>query len=158
MKVILLILIFTNYLFSNYSLYYSKIKLGEITTFDTVKNDYFKVKVTNSLVKLFLKKDFFIFYTKNFSHTTDSNVKYKKDKYRIIEILNLAIFKKIISKKKLIISENKYIEIINLNNNIYKFEYYKNNKIKTHGTFKVINNKLISFEEKTNNILIIKNK
>ena len=113
---------------------------------------------SNSLVKLFLKKDFFIFYTKNFSHTTDSNVKYKKDKYRIIEILNLAIFKKIISKKKLIISENKYIEIINLNNNIYKFEYYKNNKIKTHGTFKVINNKLISFEEKTNNILIIKNK
>lgn len=157
MKSILLLIMLTNLLFARYSLYYSKIKLGEIDTFETVQENYFKVKITNSLVKFFVKKDFFIYYNDSFNiETKNSNIKYKRDKYRIIEILNLAIFKDIKESKKLIISENKYIEVKKIKNNNYEFKYVKNNKIKTHGNFKIVNNELISFEEINNYILILK--
>lgn len=157
MKKLLLILFFYTFSFADYSLSYSGIKLGEIKTFKTVKNNYFKVKVTSSIAKFLLGYDYIVFYNNNYKEKRNNpDIKYKIDKYKIIDIFNVALYEEVKDKFTVNISDKKRIDIVKKED--YEFKYHSKGKIKTQGKFRITNNDLIFLEEYNNNILIEKMK
>ena len=60
-KIFLVILVATLSFASTYSIKYKGITLGKIDTLRTLKDDYFTARVTNSIVKFLMRKDYFIF-------------------------------------------------------------------------------------------------
>ena len=155
MKYILTFLIFTNLAFANYSLYFNSIKLGEIENFNTLEQNYFKAKVTNSFARFLLGKDYVIYYNDQYKNNKkDSNTKYKKDKYQIITILKKA-GKNDTKSERINISEKKFIDVSFDKN--YKFKYNSKGRIKSDGYFEMKNGKLIKLIETVNSIEISKN-
>ena len=155
MKYIITLLIFTNFAFANYSLYFNSIKLGEIENFDSLKKNYFKAKVTNSVARFLLGKDYVIYYNEQYKNAKkNKNTKYKKDKYQIITILKKAA-KNDTKDERINISKGKFIDVSFDKN--YKFKYSSKKRIKSDGYFQMKDGKLIKLIESVNSIEISKN-
>jgi len=155
MKLIFMMLVIINFSYANYSIYFSGIKLGVAKNFDTLNDHYLKADVTNSIAKLLLGRDTFIFYDEKFSLKKDkTNIKYKKDKNQIIEILRRATNNNL-KPGRITINEKKHIDISFDKN--YKFKYTSDDRIKSEGHFTVKDGELIKFIETVNNIEISKN-
>jgi len=146
-----------NVMHANYSVYYAGAKVGKIDTLDTIKNNYIKIKITSYILKKFLNKKYFIYHTENyFPQKNQKNIYFKKDKYKIIDILKQSIYDtKPILNEKIHLSKNKYLTISKKED--YSFEYFKNNKRKTYGTYSINNNSLVFLKEKSRSITIKKN-
>jgi len=157
MKYSIFFLLLTQTLFANYSLFYAGAKVGEIKTFSTIKDHYIKIKITSYLLKKIVKHKYLIYHSDSFSlKNKNSNIKYKKDKYKIILLLKDALLgKESLKNKTIIISENKYLKVNKKKD--YEFFYYKNNKIKTYGDFAIKNKQLDFLEAKSHHIKIKRN-
>ncbi len=156
MKAILILILTLNFTFANYSIFFTGIKLGESKTLDTIQNNYLEATVTNSLVKLLLGKDKFIFFDDNFKLKKDTkNIKYKKDTHAIIEVLKRAQ-NNTLKSGRIYITKEKYIDIKVVDNN-YKFIYTAKKEIGSQGYFELKDKKLIKFIDSKNNIKILKN-
>ena len=155
MKILLSLILSITFSFANYSIYYGDLKLGVIQTLDTIKENYLKVKITNSIAKILLGKKELIFYNDNYTHEKNSkNTKYKKDKYHVIDIIKQSISNSLI-EGTIFLKKDKYITIEKNNN--YKFQYISKGKIKSDGVIKVSNQELFSLIDKKNHVKIIKN-
>lgn len=155
MRYLLYVILFCSFSFAKYNIIYNDIKLGEINHLDTIKKEYLEISITNKLAKFIFAKDKFIIYNENYTGNLEeeNTTKFKKDKYQIIKILNLATLQNIVYKK-IIIEKDKYIEIVF--NKDYSFKYVSKNKIKSEGYIEVQNNILISLIDTKNNIKILK--
>lgn len=154
-KTLLSLIFFFNFSFASYSVYFSGIKLGDAQNFDTLKDNYLQATVTNSVAKFLLGRDTFIFYDEYFNLEKDEkNIKYKKDKNQIIQILKRATNNDL-QPGRITINEKKYIDVSFDKN--YKFKYVSNEKTKSEGYFIIENKELIKFVETVNNIEISKN-
>ena len=155
MKPILALVLFSNLLFANYSIYFQGIKLGEVENFDSLERGCLEATVTNSIARFLLGKDKFVFYNDNYKGSTkQKDTKYKRDKYHIITILKKAA-NNTIKNERIPISEGKFIDV-KLEDK-YKFTYNSKGKIKSDGYFTMKNNELKEFVEEVNSIEIIKN-
>ncbi len=155
MRYLLSVFLVFSFSFAKYDVIYNGMKLGEISNFETIKKDYLEIDVTSNLAKLISAKDKFIVYNEKYNGKFEksNDIKFKKDKYQILKIINLAITQKI-DYKKIIIDKDKYIEV--LFDGDYYFKYTSKNKIKSEGYIKVENSTLISLIDIKNNIKIIK--
>lgn len=155
MKVFLTLIIAVTFSFANYSIYYGGLKLGVISSLDTIKDNYLKIQVTNSIARLLLGKKQMIFYNDKYTNDKkNGKIKYKKDKYYIIDIIRKSISDKLINGT-IFISEDKYIQITKGND--YQFKYISRGKTKANGSIKVFNKDLISLIDEKNSLKIIKN-
>lgn len=155
MKTVLTLLISLTFSFAEYSIYYGDLKLGSIQTLDTVKENYLKVKITNAIAKFLIGKKELIYYNENYKQTkNDKNTKYKKDKYRIIDIIKQSISNEL-AEGTFYITHEKYIKI--QKNKNYMFKYVSKGRIKSDGIIKVNNNELLALIDKRNHVKIVKN-
>lgn len=155
MKLILTFLFFINLAFANYSVYFTGIKLGEAKNFDTLNDHYLKADVTNSVARLLLGRDTFIFHDEEFNLQKDEeNIKYKKDKNLIIELLRRAVNNEL-KPGRIVINDKKFIDVTFDKN--YKFKYTSDKKIKSEGYFIIEDGVLTKFIETKNNIEISQN-
>ncbi|GGD35606.1 hypothetical protein GCM10012288_06890 [Malaciobacter pacificus] len=155
MKSIFVLLIFINFSFASYSVYFTGIKLGEAKDFETLNEHYLKADVTNSIAKFLLGRDTFIFHDEKFSLKKDKeNIKYKKDKNQIIEVLRRAKNNEL-KPGRITINENKYIDVTF--DKSYKFKYVSSGKVKSEGYFIIKNSQIQEFIETKNDIKITKN-
>ena len=83
-KILLLILTVTllNANAGNYNIKFKGIKLGEIETLETLKDNYLKAEVTNRIARFIIKHDNFVFYGNEKPDIKDS--KYRKDNNMIL--------------------------------------------------------------------------
>jgi hypothetical protein len=155
MRNIIVLLLLGTFAFAKYSVYFNGIKSGEIENLEnSLKENFLEIKVTNSFASLLLQKDKLIFYNEQYMKQKNKNdVKYKKDKYQIISLLQKVYEKKLIDEK-IKIEKNKYISIKPGDN--YEFTYKSNGKIKSEGFFEVKNGELVQLIETLNNIKISK--
>lgn len=154
MKFILTILIITNFAFANYTISYKGIELGEIKNFDTLEKNYLEADVTNTIAKLLLGRDKFVFYNEDFTQQKDKDkIKYKKDNYAIIYILQKAI-KNDVKSEKIEVKKDKFITVSFDEN--FKFIYNSKGKIKSKGHLQMENGHLKELVETVNGIEITK--
>ena len=152
MRILLLLLFITNFLFANYTISYAKLKLGIIRDINTVEQNYLDIKITNSVAKFLLGKKNMLFYNEKFTVNKKSkSYKYKKDKYFIIEILKRTI-DGTLEDGNIYVAKNKYIQIKKDKN--YSFKYISKGRIKSFGKIVVENGELISLVDEKNNINI----
>jgi len=156
MKFLLILLLFTNFVFASYTIKYQGLTLGNIENFDTLKDNYLEANVTNKIARFLLGKDKFVFYNEDYIGTkNDKNTKYKKDKYAIVYILQKAAVNDI-KDERIEVKKNKFIDVKFDNN--YKFIYNSKNRIKSDGYFEMKDGVLELLVEEVNSIKIIKNK
>jgi hypothetical protein len=155
MKFILTILLLTNFAFASYTIKYQGLELGTITNFDTLKNNYLEANITNSIARLLLGKDKFVFYNEDYKgKKDDKNTKYKKDKYAIVYILQKASANNT-KEERIEVKKDKFIDVKFDKN--FKFIYNSRNRIKSKGYFEMKNGELQSLIEEVNSIEITKN-
>lgn len=155
MKYIFTILILSTFAFANYSIYYGNFKIGDIKNFDTLKDNYIKIKITNSLAKFLIGKKELIYYNdKSTIIRNNKNIKYKKDKYQVINIIKQSISQRL-KEGKIVLNKNKYIDI-KLKED-YQFEYVSKGKVKSNGIIKIEDKEFIALIDKKNSVKIIKN-
>lgn len=153
MKFIISILLLLNLAYAKHDIYYNEIKLGVIDNIYTIKDNYFKIKVTNSLARLLLGTKYVVFHNELYKNKSAKNTTYKKDINKVIDILNEIILKN--SKNvDLKISNTKEIKI--RYNKTYTYEFLRKGKIQQKGTLDIKNNKLISLINISENIKILK--
>ncbi|WP_121627042.1 hypothetical protein [Poseidonibacter antarcticus] len=154
MKLLLMILLISNFAFASYTIKYHGLELGTINNFDTLKDNYLEANVTNTLAKFLLRRDKFVFYNEDYKgKKDDENTKYKKDKYAIVYILKKAATNDI-KDERIEIKKNKFIDVKFDKN--YKFIYNSKNRIKSDGYFVMKNGKLEKLIETVNSIEITK--
>lgn len=155
MKIIFALFFAVSLSFANYSIYYGDLKLGVIHNFNTIKENYLKIKVTSSLAKWLLGKKEVIYYNDQatIAHN-DNNTKYKKDKYHIIDILKQSINNNL-QDGKIHINNEKYLNIQKKKD--YNFQYVSKGRVKSDGQIKIKDAKLISLIDDKNHVKIIKN-
>jgi hypothetical protein len=83
-KILLMILTATllNANAGNYNIKFKGIKLGEIATLDTLKDNYLKAEVTSRIARFFIRHDNFVFHGGDKPSVSDA--KYRKDKNLIL--------------------------------------------------------------------------
>lgn len=83
-KIILMILTSTilNANAGNYDIKFKGIKLGEIETLDTLKDNYLKAEVTSRIARFFIRHDNFVFHSGVEPKITDA--KFRKDKNMLL--------------------------------------------------------------------------
>lgn len=156
MKLILTILLLTNFAFASYTIKYQGLELGTITNFDTLKDNYLEANVTNKIARFLLGKDKFVFYNEDYKGTkNDKDTKYKKDKYAIVYILKKASSNNT-KDERIEVKKDKYIDVKFDKN--FKFIYNSKDRIKSKGHFEMKNGELESLVENINSIKIVKNK
>lgn len=154
MKIILILLVMVSSIFADYSISYTNLKLGTIEDINTVKENYFKAKVTNPMAKFLLGKKEFIFFNEKYNEEKENKkAKYKKDKYFIIDILKKAISNNL-KEERIFVEKDKYIDVTK--NKDYEFKYISKGKVKSFGKIVVRNFELISLVDEKNNIKILK--
>lgn len=121
------------FLNASYSVYYYGINLGEIRTFDTLKDNYIMADITNGFARLLAGEKKICLFNDDFKGTFEKT-KFKKDSRSIIKTLNFAIDYPIhkIKSKKIIVSVDRYITV-NCDINCI-FTTYKKNKKNHTGT------------------------
>lgn len=153
MKTIILLALLVNFSFGKYLVSYMGITLGEAENLDTIKQNYLKADVTNSIAKLLLGKDIFVFYNESYKGKFRDNIKYKKDSRAIIYLLKKATQNNIKEKERVVFKKGKYIDVIKQKDK-YIFTYYSHDKVKSKGYFIIKNGELQILKEEKNNIEI----
>lgn len=154
MKFLLLLSLFINLSFASYNLSYKGINLGEVENFDSLEQNYLEAKVTNSIARFFLGKDYFVFYNDESKiKRDDENTKYKRDKYAIIYILKKAL-KNDVKEETIEVKKNKFIKVSY--DGKFNFVYNSNGKIKSEGYLEMENSQIKKLVEKKNDIEISK--
>jgi len=156
-KVFILMIIFLSSAFADYSIYYNKIKLGTINNFNTLKDNYIKIRVTNPIIKIMLGKKELVYFNTEYKQGTlyyNKKIYFKKDKHEVINVLK-GVSSSNFKNKKIFFNSKSYLDITYDKN--YQFKYYSKGKIKTKGDINIFNNEIISLNDTINNILIIKN-
>lgn len=154
MKLILFLSLLLSSCFAEYSISYNSLNLGVIKNINSVKDDYLRIEVTNPIARFLLGKDEMIFYDPISKISKDEkNVKYKKDKYFVINVIKNGISNNL-KEGKLFIAKKKYLEITKEKN--YKFKYVSKGRLKSYGTLIIQNQELISLTDEKNNIVIKK--
>jgi len=142
--------------FAKYDVIYNNVKLGEIKDMETIKNDYIEIKLTSKLVKFFSSKEKYVLHNDNFEgkQTNQKDIKYKKDKYQVLNIVKLSKEQNV-KYKKFDISKDKYIEL--WHDKKYHFKYTSKKTVKSEGYLTVKDHTLLSLIDTKNNIQIILN-
>jgi hypothetical protein len=151
-KLLLLILIATLSFASTYSIKYKGITLGKIDSLETLKENYLKARVTNSIVKFMLRKDYYIFYSGK--KPKNKSTKYKHDTKKIIYALKKAIENKPNNAEYII--DNKRKIILKCVNNHCSFEYIKSKRKNAIGTIEFKNEEFYKLTEKKSSLEIVK--
>lgn len=154
MKFLLILCITISFTFASYDIYYSNLRVGVIKDFSTVNENYLKIKVTNPIARLLLGKKEMIFYNSDYKLTSKNDkIKYKRDKYHIIKIIQKSIQNRL-DIGNIPIQKDKYIEISKNKN--YHFRYISKGKIKSNGKIFIKNSELLSLIDDKNHLKIIK--
>jgi hypothetical protein len=153
-KFILILLLATISFASTYSIKYKGITLGRIDSLKTLKDDYLKARVTNSIVRFMMRKDYFIFYGDK--KPESQKTKYKHDNKKIIFALKRAIkFRP--SNEEFIIDDTRKI-ILKCIDNVCSFDYYSKGSHNAEGIIEFRDNKFYRLNEKKSSLEIIKDK
>lgn len=112
-----------------YDVKYRSTTLGVIKNLDTLKEYYLKVKVTNPIAKILLRKDYLVYY--HDKKIDIKNAKYKHDNKAILYAFKYTIDKKP-KYKKFNMGQKKYI-ILKCKLDKCQFISYNNSKIDAKG-------------------------
>ncbi len=154
MKKLILILFLAILSFaSTYSIKYKGITLGKIDSLDTLKDNYLKARVTNSIVKLLMRKDYYIFY--DGKKPESKRTKFRQDNKKIIYALKRAIEAKPYDET-LIIDDKRKISIKCHTENMCTFDYYSKGKHRASGQIEFKNGEFYRLTEKESSLDIIK--
>jgi len=156
MKKLFLILFLVTFAFSDtYDIKYKGITLGKIDSLKTLKDDYLKARVTNSIVRFMMRKDFFVFYAgkkPDFPKT-----KYKKDNKKIIYALKRTIEAKPYDET-FVIDDKRKINIKCHTQEICTFDYFSKGEHSASGIIEFKDGKFYRLYEKKSSLEIIKDK
>lgn len=110
MKKLLLFILLPIFLNASYNVYFYEMKLGNIKTFDTLKDNYVLGDITNGFARWLAGKDKICLYNDDFKGSFE-NIKMKKDSRHILKALDFAIDypKHQIKYKKIVISDDRYM-------------------------------------------------
>ncbi len=137
MKKFFIFVLFSTLLYADsYYIKYKGTTLGEIDTLSTLKNDYLKARVTNFIVKLLLRKKYYIFYDGKKPQSEDT--KFRKDNKKIIFALKSAIAQKP-KNKRFDIDKTRYITL-KCKKNICKFDYFSSGQHNATGDIEFLPN------------------
>ena len=136
----------------SYLIKYKGITLGKIENLTTLNQNYLKAKVTNSIVRFMMRKDFFVFYDGN--KPDFSKTKYKKDNKKIIYALKEAIALKP-SYEDVQIDEKRHITL-SCKDKICKFDYYSDGNHNANGKIEFKDDKFYKLTEEQSSLEIIK--
>jgi len=154
MKKLFLILALVVFSFADtYSIKYKGITLGKIDSLSTLKDNYLKARVTNSIVRFMMRKDFFVFYADkkpNFDRT-----KYKHDNKKIIFALKRAIESRPYDETY-IIDKKRKINIKCASKNLCTFDYFSKGKHSASGIIEFKDDKFYKLYEKKSTLEIVK--
>ena len=156
MKILFLLLSFSILIWANdsYAIKYKGITLGKIETLSTLKNNYLKARVTNPIVRLLLRKKYYIFY--DGQKPQSENTKFRSDNKKIIFALKTAIAQKP-RNKKFIIDSKRFITL-QCQQNICKFDYYTSGNHKAEGNIEFLSDgRFYRLKEKKSSLEIVKN-
>ena len=151
-KIFLVILVATLSFASTYSIKYKGITLGKIDTLRTLKDDYLKARVTNSIVKFMMRKDYFIFYSGQ--KPQSQKTKFKHDNKKIIFALKKAIKTRPLNEEFIIDDKRKIILKCDKQN--CTFDYYSKGSHNAEGTIKFKNGEFYKLTEKKSSLEIVK--
>jgi len=120
---------------TRYDVKFKGMTLGEVVDITTAKELYLKAKVTSTIARFMLGKEYFVFY--GGEKPDIKNAKFKKDK----KMMMYAFAQSLINRPKHKVFKINDIKNITLNCNedVCEFIYYKNNHIDGKGK--------ISFDE-----------
>ncbi len=137
-KIILMILTATilNANAGNYNIKFKGIKLGEIETLDTLKENYLKAEVTSTIAKFFIGKENFVFHSGEEPKIKDA--KFRRDK----NMLLFAFLQSLTEKPEHKVYKINDVKTMTLDcsTNECKFIYNKKGRIKGQG--------IITFDER----------
>jgi hypothetical protein len=151
-KIFLVILVATLSFASTYSIKYKGITLGKIDSLDTLKDDYLKAKVTNSIVKFMMRKDYFIFYSGQ--KPKSQKTKFKHDNKKIIFALKKAMQTRPLNEEFII--DNKRKIILKCDEQNCTFDYYSKGSHNAEGTIEFKNGEFYKLTEKKSSLEIVK--
>lgn len=130
MKFFILLALLISSIFANsYFIKFRGMTLGKIDTLDTLEQNYLKAKVSNSIVRMMLGHDYYVFYDKTKPSVEDA--KFKDDNKKIIFALKEAIKSKPINNDY-IINKDKHITL-SCSGSLCKFDYYSHDVHKAQG-------------------------
>ncbi len=128
-RFILFILMTLSLYASNYEIKYKGITLGKIESLDTLSQNYLKAKVSNPIVKMLLRKDYYVFYDGNKPDV--KRAKFRKDNKKILFALKTAIELK--PKNQNFIIDNKRNIVLKCQEENCTFDYFSSGKHNAHG-------------------------
>lgn len=128
-KLILLMILLSSIFADNYFIKFKGITLGKIDTLDTLSQNYLKAKVTNSIVRMMLGHDYYVFYDGAEPKVEDA--KFRSDNKKILFALNEAIKSKPINNDY-IIDKDRHITL-SCAGDMCKFDYYSKNEHRAQG-------------------------
>lgn len=157
MRKLLLLAMLWSMAHASYSISFKNVRLGTINSLATLKEHYIMIEITNPIARLMVGKDQMIYYDDAYSQAKNNHsVKYKKDRYQIIRLLELATTGKL-NQKRFMIKKDKFITIQSHNKNIYSFLYNSKNRIKAKGRIEIDRHKLVSLIDDQNSVKIYAN-
>ena len=152
----LLFLVFVPYtLMAGYSISFKNIKVGDIKSLTTLKDNYIEIDITNPIARLMAGKDRMIYYNERYSIERDKNVKYKKDRYQVIELLKLTTQGKI-RQKDIAIKKDKIITLSQTSADHFSYIYNSKERIKAKGSIEIKDQKLMALIDSQNGVEIIR--
>jgi hypothetical protein len=137
----------------NYDIRFKGIKLGEIETLDTLKDNYLKAEVTSRIARFFIRHDNFVFHGGEKPKIKDA--KYRKDKNLIL----FAFYQSLTEKPKHKVYKISDVKTMTLDcsDDECKFIYNKKGKIKGKGTISFDKDgNFVSLKEEIASVLISK--
>ena len=114
----------------NYDIKFKGIKLGEITTLDTLKDNYLEAKVTSRIARFFIGKSNFVFHGGDKPAVSDA--KFRKDKNLILFAFHQSLTEK--PQHKVYKINDIKTMTIDCSSGACKFVYNKKGKVKGRGT------------------------
>jgi len=154
MKKIFLILFLVTLSFADtYSIKYKGITLGKIDSLETLKDDYLKARVTNSIVRFMMRKDFFVFYAAK--KPDFPKTKYKKDNKKIIFALKSTIKSKPYDET-FVIDDKRKINIKCHTKDLCTFDYFSGGEHSASGIIEFKDGKFYKLYEKKSSLEIVK--
>jgi len=130
-KMILMILTATllNANAGNYNIKFKGIKLGEIETLETLKDNYLKAEVTSRIARFFIRNDNFVFHRGDKPDVKDA--KFREDKNMLLFAFLQALTEK--PKHKVYKINDIKTMTIDCDANECKFVYNKKGRVKGRG-------------------------
>ena len=130
MKLIFVLFFLVSFVFGDsFAIKYKGITLGNIPTLDTLNKNYLQAKVSNPIVKLLLRKKYYVFYDGNKPDIKDA--KFRSDNKKIIFALKKAISSRP-ANENFIIDAKRNITL-KCQGKVCDFDYFSNKSHNAHG-------------------------